>query len=50
MDDNPLIYANKAFKSLTGYSHEEIIERNCRFLQGEDTDPETVAEIHDAID
>jgi PAS domain S-box-containing protein len=36
--DQPLIFANKAFCDLTGYTLEEIIGRNCRFLQGEATD------------
>jgi PAS domain S-box-containing protein len=48
--DNPLVYANKAFEQLTGYAAEEIRGRNCRFLQGERTDPDTVATIRDAID
>ena len=30
--DNPLIFVNKAFEELTGYSSEECINRNCRFL------------------
>lgn len=30
--DNPLIYVNRGFLQLTGYSHEEVINRNCRFL------------------
>jgi len=34
--DNPIIYCNQAFEDLTGYSHEEIIGHNCRFLQGDD--------------
>ncbi|UOA10501.1 PAS domain-containing protein [Methylobacter sp. S3L5C] len=38
LDDAPIIYANKAFERLTGYSQEEIIGHNCRFLQGEDRD------------
>jgi len=48
-DDNPLIYANNRFLSLTGYSKDEMLGDNCRFLQGEDTDPEAVAEIRRAI-
>jgi PAS domain S-box-containing protein len=34
--DNPIIYCNKAFEQLTGYSREEILGKNCRFLQGDD--------------
>jgi PAS domain S-box-containing protein len=49
-DDNPIIYANDRFTEITGYPIEEILGRNCRFLQGEDTDPETVATIREAID
>jgi PAS domain S-box-containing protein len=33
--DNPIVYCNKAFEDMTGYNHDEIIGRNCRFLQGE---------------
>ena len=36
--DIPIIYCNPAFEKLTGYSSEEVIGRNCRFLQGPDTD------------
>ncbi|MEP6486970.1 PAS domain S-box protein [Microcoleus vaginatus GB2-A3] len=36
--DIPIIYCNPAFEKLTGYSAEEVIGRNCRFLQGPDTD------------
>jgi PAS domain S-box-containing protein len=48
--DNPLIYVNDAFVETTGYPREEINGENCRFLQGEHTDPDTVAQIRDAID
>ena len=48
--DDPIVFANQAFQVLTGYTHDEIIGRNCRFLQGPDTDPETVAEIRIAIE
>lgn len=40
--DMPLVYANPAFIEMTGYAHEEVIERNCRFLQGEQTDPKAL--------
>lgn len=35
-NDNPIIYCNKAFEKITGYSHNEIIGHNCRFLQAQD--------------
>lgn len=47
--NNPVVYANPAFVRMTGYSLEEIIGQNCRFLQGAETDPHTVAEIRQAI-
>jgi PAS domain S-box-containing protein len=47
--DNPIVFANKAFLDLTGYSLDEIIGRNCRFLQGARTNRETVAEMRGAI-
>ena len=48
--DNPVVFANDAFCRLTGYAREEILGRNCRFLQGPDTDPATVARIRAAVD
>ncbi|MFB6105267.1 MAG: PAS domain S-box protein [Halobacteriaceae archaeon] len=48
--ENPVIYANEAFQALTGYDESEILGRNCRFLQGEATDPEAVATLREAID
>lgn len=47
-DDNPLVYANERFHELTGYL-EFAIGRNCRYLQGEETNPKTVARIRQAI-
>ena len=47
--DCPIIFANHAFLEMTGYTSEEIIGRNCRFLQGPDTDPETVDSVREAI-
>lgn len=49
LTDNPIIYANQAFYDLTGYSPDEVIGKNCRFLQGENTNQETVEEISKAI-
>lgn len=37
-EDLPLVYANKAFENITGYTQAETIGRNCRFLQGTDRD------------
>jgi PAS domain S-box-containing protein len=47
--DNPIIYCNDAFLKLSEYSREEIIGKNCRFLQGEDTDKTTVSELRNGI-
>ncbi len=47
--DNPIIYANPAFSQLTGYAAEQIIGRNCRFLQRDDRDQAAVKEIREAI-
>nr|AML78715.1 putative LOV domain-containing protein [Lilium sargentiae] len=49
LPDNPIIYASDSFLELTEYSREEILGRNCRFLQGADTDQTTVSKIRDAI-
>ncbi len=48
-EDNPLVYANEAFELITGYSREEIIGLNCRFLQGNDRDQEGIEQIRQAI-
>jgi PAS domain S-box-containing protein len=48
--DNPIIFANDAFLRLTGYTREEVSGRNCRFLQGPDTERSTVRAIREAID
>ncbi|GAB3692642.1 PAS domain S-box protein [Halorubrum pallidum] len=49
-EDNPIIYANDAFTELTGYDKSEVIGRNCRFLQGEQTSEDAVARLRAAID
>ena len=48
-DDQPLLFVNEAFERLTGYPAQEIIGRNCRFLQGEETDPAAVEALRDGI-
>ncbi|XP_051142431.1 phototropin-1-like [Andrographis paniculata] len=50
LPDNPIIFASDSFLELTEYSREEILGRNCRFLQGPETDPATVRKIRAAID
>ncbi len=47
--DNPIIACNEAFCRLTGYSRDEIIGRNCRFLRGERTEPEQTAMLREAV-
>ncbi|KAF5745833.1 Phototropin-2 -like protein [Tripterygium wilfordii] len=49
LPDNPIIFASDSFLELTGYTREEILGRNCRFLQGPETDQATVSKIRDAI-
>ena len=48
--DNPIVFANAAFYQLTGYGREEVLGRNCRFLQGPDTDRASVRAIRAAVD
>ena len=50
IEDAPIVYANKAFERLTGYTQEDIIGKNCRFLQGEDRDQEARRQIRQAVD
>ncbi|MEG3178910.1 HWE histidine kinase domain-containing protein [Sphingomonas sp. RB3P16] len=47
--DNPIAFVNAAFSKLTGFSESEILGRNCRFLQGPDTDRGDVARLRSAI-
>ncbi|KAK4754824.1 hypothetical protein SAY87_008581 [Trapa incisa] len=49
LPDNPIIFASDSFLELTEYTREEILGRNCRFLQGTETDQATVSKIRDAI-
>lgn len=47
--DNPITYANRGFARMTGYEQREVLGKNCRFLQGEGTDPAIVSRIREAI-
>jgi PAS domain S-box-containing protein len=50
LPDNPLIFVSEEFERQTGYTADEVIGRNCRFLQGPDTDPAAIQAIRDALD
>ena len=47
--DNPIVYASQGFLTLTGYTLDQVLGRNCRFLQGPDTDPRSVDKIRRGI-
>lgn len=47
--DNPIVYVNPGFYEISGYSPEEALGRNCRFLQADDRDQPAVAELREAI-
>lgn len=49
LPDTPIVYVNRAFELTTGYSYRYVVGRNCRFLQGPDTDPEAVKNIAIAL-
>lgn len=49
LPDMPLIYVNDAFSAISGYPAEDVLGRNCRFLQGDDRDQDAVKQIRAAI-
>lgn len=49
LEDAPIVYANKAFEDMCGYPKEEIVGRNCRFLQGKDRDQPEIDRLRHAI-
>jgi PAS domain S-box-containing protein len=49
LPDDPLIYVNRSFELMTGYSSEEVLGRNCRFLQGNDRNQSALLEVRAAL-
>ncbi|MGB3541968.1 PAS domain-containing protein [Rubrivirga sp.] len=49
-DDNPIVWVNDFFCHFTGYDRDEVIGRNCRFLQGDDRDQAERYELRDSVD
>ena len=47
--DNPVVFVNAAFTAITGYSADDVMGKNCRFLQGPETNRESVAKMRKAI-
>ena len=47
--DLPLVFVNEAFQRMTGYNETELLGRNCRFMQGEATDPAAVQQLREAM-
>mmetsp|Transcript_30664 Transcript_30664/g.98815 ORF Transcript_30664/g.98815 Transcript_30664/m.98815 type:complete len:566 (+) Transcript_30664:179-1876(+) len=50
LDDNPIVYASQGFLEQTGYALDQVVGRNCRFLQGPLTDAATVTKIRDHVE
>jgi len=50
LPDNPIVYATQGFLNLTGYALDQVLGRNCRFLQGPETDPKAVEKIRRSIE
>lgn len=48
--DDPIVFCNEAFERLTGYRAAEVLGRNCRFLQGAQSDPAQIAKMRRAIE
>jgi PAS domain S-box-containing protein len=49
LQDNPIVFASEGFLELTGYAREQVLGRNCRFLQGTETNQEKVKLIQTSL-
>lgn len=49
LPDNPIVYASQGFLDITGYTLDQVLGRNCRFIQGPDTDVNEVLKVRQAI-
>lgn len=49
--ENPIVYSSDGFCKFTGYTRAEVMKKNCdcNFLFGQQTDPETIRELHNAL-
>ncbi len=49
MTDNPIVYVNDGFLDFTGYKRDQVLGRNCRFLQRDDRDQAPIESIREAL-
>ena len=49
LEDDPIVYVNEAFTRMTGYRPADVLGRNCRLLQGPDSEPEAIDELRTAV-
>jgi len=49
LEDNPIVFASDDFLKLTGYGRDQVLGRNCRFLQGTDTNKDSVDQIRKGL-
>jgi len=49
LQDNPIVFASDDFLNVTGYARDDVLGRNCRFLQGTDTSAAKVKQIRDGL-
>src|ERR687898_3554580 len=47
--DNPIVYVNPAFEEISGYTADEVMGRNCRFLQADDREQPALDELREAL-
>nr|AML76435.1 putative LOV domain-containing protein [Pherosphaera fitzgeraldii] len=50
LPEMPIVHASNSFLQLTGYSRDEVLGKNCRILQGQDTDQEDISKIRQSIE